>query len=81
MPLLQELVQPEEIHEAAQPYTPASNPSPEAGPRYRFEKRGRQSWAVPDSREGDALPALTKYKKARRPLSSVWKPMNAASPS
>jgi hypothetical protein len=36
-------------------------------PRYRFEKRGKESWAVLDSRQGDALLAL-KYKKGAEAL-------------
>jgi hypothetical protein len=65
MPVLQEIVQPDAIGE---PYMPASNPSPEADPRDRFEKRGRGSWAVLDSRQGDALLALVKYKKGTESL-------------
>ena len=33
-----------------------------------FEKRGRESWAVLDNREGDALLALVTYKKGAQAL-------------
>jgi hypothetical protein len=68
MPVLQEIVQPDAIAEAAQPYASAPTLIPDASPRYRFEKRGRESWAVLDSREGDALLALVKYKKGAQAL-------------
>jgi hypothetical protein len=82
MPLLQEIVQPAsvkpeprlgerrpaDVREAAPTYTPAATLSPEAGPRYRFEKQGREAWAVLDTRKGDALLALTKYKRGTETL-------------
>jgi hypothetical protein len=67
MPLLQEIVQPDAIAEAAQPYAFPTTLPDHTSPRYRFEKRGRESWAVLDSREGDALLALVKYKKGPIP--------------
>jgi len=38
------------------------------GPRYRFERRGKEAWAVLDSHDGDALLAITKYKKGAQAL-------------
>ena len=63
MPLLREIVQPGIVEEGAALYAPGSLPSADAGSRYHFEKRGKESWAVLDRHEGDALVALTKYKK------------------
>jgi hypothetical protein len=68
IPLLQDLVQPGDIKEGAARSTSGSSLSPEAGPRYRFEKRGKASWTVLDRRQGDALLALTKYKKGTETL-------------
>jgi len=68
MPLLEEIVQPEEVREAGQPYAPTAGASPEAGLRYHFEKRGREAWAVLDSRDGETLVVLAKYKKGAAAL-------------
>jgi hypothetical protein len=68
LPLLQDLMQSGTVEEGTALYAPGSSPSSEAGPRYRFEKRGKESWAVLDSRKGDALLALTKYKKGAESL-------------
>jgi hypothetical protein len=69
LPLLEQIVRPaEEIREATQPYTPASHLPPESAPRYRFEKCGRESWAVLDSQAGDALVVLGRYKKGAASL-------------
>jgi len=82
MPLLEEIVQPagakpephlsegrpEEVREATQPYTPSPILADLTGPRYRFENRGREAWAVLDGHDGDALLALTKYKKGATAL-------------
>jgi hypothetical protein len=62
MPRLQDIVPPGDIEEGAALSTPGSSLSSDAGPRYRCEKRGKASWAVLDSRQGDALRALTPYK-------------------
>jgi hypothetical protein len=51
MPVLEEIIQPEEVREASQPYAPV---------RYHFEKRGRESRAVLD---GEKLVVLARYKK------------------
>jgi hypothetical protein len=63
MPLWRDIVQPEKAE--AETALSASGPSPSAaaGARSRYAKRGRESWAVRDSRKGDAFLALTKEKK------------------
>jgi hypothetical protein len=66
--LLQDIVQSGTVEEGAIRYTPGAVPSSDAHPRYRFEKRGKESWAVLDSCQGDALLALTKYKKGAEAL-------------
>ena len=66
--LLRDLVQPGKVEEGTALYASGSSPSADAGPRYRFEKRGKESWAVLDGRQGDALLALTKYKKGAESL-------------
>jgi hypothetical protein len=63
MPLLRDIVQPGKVEEGAARYASGPVPSTDAGPRYRFEKRGKESWAVLDGYAGDALVVLTKYKK------------------
>jgi hypothetical protein len=63
MPLLRDIVQPGKVEEGGALYAPGSSPSSDTDPRYYFEKRGKESWAVLDRYEGDALVALTKYKK------------------
>jgi hypothetical protein len=63
MPLLRDIVQPGQVEEGAARYAPGSSPSSDAGPRYRFEKRGKESWAVLDCSADDSLVVLTKYKK------------------
>jgi hypothetical protein len=68
MPLLRDLVQPGTVEEGAARYAPGSALSSDTSPRYRFEKRGKESWAVVDSRKGNALLALTKYKKGAESL-------------
>jgi hypothetical protein len=68
MPLLRDIVQPEQVEEGAALYAASPSPSADAGARYRFEKQGKESWAVLDSRKGDALLALTKYKKGAESL-------------
>jgi hypothetical protein len=82
MPVLAEIVQPacakparrlsedrsEEVREATQPYTPSLILADFTGFRYYFEKRGKESWAVLDRFDGDALLALTKYKKGAETL-------------
>jgi hypothetical protein len=68
MPVLEDLVQPEEIREAAPSYTPSSALTNGAKPRYRFEKRSKEAWAVLDRHDGDALLAITKYKKGAQAL-------------
>ena len=68
MPLLQDIIQAGTVEEGAVGYAPSAFPSSEASPRYRFEKRGKESWAVLDSRQGDALLALVKYKKGAAAL-------------
>ena len=68
MPLLRDIVQPEKVEEGTALYASGPSPSADAGSRYRFEKRGKESWAVLDSRKGDALLALTKYKKGAESL-------------
>ena len=68
LPLLRDMMQPGTVEEGTALYTPGSVPSSDAGPRYRFEKRGKESWAVLDSRQGDALLALAKYKKGAEAL-------------
>lgn len=49
MPVLEEIVQPETISEDTPSYPLASA----NGHRYRFEKRGRETWAVLDDQDGD----------------------------
>ncbi len=68
MPLWRDIVQPEKAE--AETALSASGPSPSAaaGARSRCAKRGRESWAVRDSRKGDALLALTKEKKGAASL-------------
>jgi hypothetical protein len=68
MPVLEKIVQPEEVREATQPYPPSPILADCTGPRYYFEKRGKESWAVLDRFDGDALLALTKYKKGAETL-------------
>jgi hypothetical protein len=68
MPLLRDIVQPGNVEEGTALYASSPSPSADAGSRYRFEKRGKESWAVLDSRQGDALLALTKYKKGAEAL-------------
>jgi hypothetical protein len=68
LPLLRDIVQSGTVEEGAIRYAPGSVPSSDARPRYRFEKRGKESWAVLDSRQDDALLALTKYKKGAEAL-------------
>jgi hypothetical protein len=68
MPLLRDLVQPGKVEEGSALYVSGPSPSADAGPRYRFEKQGKESWAVLDGRKGDALLALTKYKKGTESL-------------
>jgi hypothetical protein len=68
IPLLQEIVQAAKVEEGTTLYSFGSCLSSDAGPRYRFEKRGKESWAALDSRQGDALLALTKYKKGAESL-------------
>jgi hypothetical protein len=68
MPLLQDLLQPGKVEEGTALYASGPSPSADAGSRYRFEKRGKESWAVLDSRKGDALLVLTKYKKGAEAL-------------
>jgi hypothetical protein len=68
LPLLQDIIQAGTVEEGAGGYALGSVPSSNTGPRYRFEKRGKESWAVLDSRQGDALLALTKYKKGAAAL-------------
>ena len=68
MPLLRDIVQPGTGEEGAALSAPGSSPSADAGRRSRCEKRGKESWAVLDSRKGDALLALTKYKKGAETL-------------
>jgi hypothetical protein len=45
-----------------------TRPTNGTGPRYRFERRGKEAWAVLDSHDGDALLAITKYKKGAQAL-------------
>jgi hypothetical protein len=52
MPLLRELVQPGMVEEGTALYVAGSSLSSDAGPHYRFEKRGKESWAVLDSHSG-----------------------------
>jgi hypothetical protein len=59
IPLLRDLVQSGTVEEQPVRSAPGSAPSSDAGPRYRCEKRGKGSWTVLDSRQGDALLALT----------------------
>ena len=66
--VLEDLVQPGEVREAAQTYTSSTPLTNGAGARYRFEKRGKEAWAVLDSHDGDALLAITKYKKGAEAL-------------
>ena len=66
--VLEDLVRPGEVREAAQPYTSSTPFTNGTGPRYRFEKRGKEAWAVLDSHDGDALLAITKYKKGAQAL-------------
>jgi hypothetical protein len=68
MPLLRDIVQLRNVEEGTALYAASPSPSADAGARYRFEKRGKESWAVLDSRKGDALLALTKYKKGAEAL-------------
>jgi hypothetical protein len=68
MPLLRDIVQPGKVEEGTPLYASGPLASPDTGSRYRFEKRGKESWAVLDSRQGDALLALTKYKKGAESL-------------
>ena len=63
MPLVRDIVQPGTGEEGAPLSALGASPSADAGRRSRFEKRGKASWAVLDSRKGDALLALTKEKK------------------
>ena len=60
MPLLRDIVQPEKVEEGTALYASGPSPSADAGARYRCEKRGKESWAMWDSRKGDVLLALTK---------------------
>src|SRR5712692_10054549 len=62
MPLLRDIVHPWTVEEGPPLYAPGSSPSADAGRRSRFEKRGKESWAVLASRTDDTLLALTKYK-------------------
>jgi hypothetical protein len=59
IPLLQDIIQAGTVEEGAGDYALGSVPSSNTGPRYRFEKRGKASWA---------LLALTKYKKGAATL-------------
>lgn len=82
MPVLEEIVQPAcaqpesncgedrpgEIREALQLYTPSPDLEGGTGPRYRFENRGREAWAVLDGRDNDALVIIAKYKKGAAAL-------------
>jgi hypothetical protein len=68
MPLLRDILQPGKVEEGTALYASAPSPSADADPRYRFEKRGKESWAVLDRRRGDVLLALTKYKKGAEAL-------------
>jgi hypothetical protein len=68
LPLLRDIVQAGVVEEGAVGYAPSSSSSSDADPRYRFEKQGKESWAVLDSRQGDALLALVKYKKGAEAL-------------
>jgi hypothetical protein len=68
MPLLRDIVQQGIVEEGAALSASGPSPSSDAGARYRCEKRGKESWAVLDSRKGDALLALTKYKKGAESL-------------
>ena len=68
MPMLRDIVQPGKVEEGTALYASGPSPSADASPRYRFEKRGKESWAVLDSRKGDVLLALTKYKKGAEAL-------------
>jgi hypothetical protein len=68
MPLLRDILQPGKVEDGAALYASGPSPSAEGGSRYRFEKRGKESWAVLDSHKGDALLALTKYKKGAEAL-------------
>ena len=68
MPLLRDIVQPGKVEEGTARYASGPSPSADAGSRYRCEKRGKESWAVLDSRQGDALLALVKYKKGAASL-------------
>jgi hypothetical protein len=68
MPLLRDIVQLGKVEEGSALYAPSSLPFSDTGPRYRFEKWGKESWAVLDSRKGDVLLALVKYKKGAESL-------------
>jgi len=68
MPLLRDIVQPGTGEEGALLSAPGSSPSADADRRSRCAKRGKVSWAVRDSRKGDALLALTKEKKGAETL-------------
>jgi hypothetical protein len=63
MPLLRDIVQSGTVEEGTALYASGPAPSDDAGPRYRFEKRGKESWAVLDGYAGDSLVVLTNYKK------------------
>jgi hypothetical protein len=43
MPVLEDLVQPGEVRDAAQPYTASTPFTNGTGPSYRFEKRGKEA--------------------------------------
>jgi hypothetical protein len=66
--VLEKIVQPGEVREAAQSYTPSSGQDDPAAPRYRFEERGKEAWTVLDRQGGDALLAITRYKKGAEAL-------------
>jgi hypothetical protein len=68
MLLLRDIVQPEKVEEETALDASGPSPSADAGARSRGAKRGRESWAMRDSRKGDALLALTKYKKGAESL-------------
>jgi hypothetical protein len=65
---LQNIIQGGTVEEGAGGYALSSLPSSNTDPRYRFEKRGKESWAVLDSHQGEALLALVKYKKGAEAL-------------
>ena len=82
MPVLAEIIQPacakpelhcgadrsEEVREAIPLYTPSPGLESDTGPRYHFEKQGREDWAVLDGRDNDALVVIAKYKKGAAAL-------------